>query len=169
MTYVFPFISIFKTEEMMKKLLCTMFALFAFSLGASANEADDVMKVFDEYVKDANSYSTSLPNYYVNGANIIRVVNKKQGGQKAVIIPYDRYLKELNGHSTLAKTVRYTNRYVNRKVQKQNADYKLTAMRIPRNDKIGLPSYFVFTKSGNTWKIKEESMTTNVQAFLNAK
>ena len=52
--YVFPFISIFKTEEMMKKLLCTMFALFAFSLGASANEADDVMKVFDEYVKDAN-------------------------------------------------------------------------------------------------------------------
>lgn len=154
----------------MKKIFLTFFAIaVCFTSQAFATDSDDVLATFDRYVNDANNYSTSLPNYYIKNAKIIRVVNKKQGGQKAVVIPFDRYLKELSSHSTLAKTVRYTNRYTNRKVQKQDSDYKLSATRIPRNDKIGLPCYFVFTKSGNSWKIKEESMTTNVQTFLNAK
>lgn len=153
----------------MKKIFSALFVFASLSLCAFAGDTEDILATFDNYVNAANSYSSALPNYYVNNAKIIRVVNKKQGGQKAVVIPFDRYLKELGSHSTLAKTVHYTNRYVNRKVQKQDADYKLTATRIPRNDKVGLPCYFVFTKSGDSWKIKEESMTTNVQTFLNAK
>lgn len=153
----------------MKKILLSFMAMFCFTLCALADDAADVLATFAKYVNDANSYSTALPNYYVSNARIIRVVNKKQGGQKAVVIPFDRYLKELKGHSTLAKTVGYKNNYVNRKVVKVDNDYKVTATRIPRNDKTGLPSHFIFTKQGNAWKIKEESMTTNVQTFLNAK
>ncbi len=136
---------------------------------ALADDKADILATFNKYVNDANTYSKSLPNYYVNNAKIIRVVNKKQGGKQSVIIPFDRYLKELSSHSTLAKTVGYKNNYVNRNLVKVNEDYKLTATRIPRNDKTGLPCYFVFTKQNGVWKIKEESMTTNMQAFLNAK
>ena len=153
----------------MKKLLLFLICSICFTFAAKADEASDVLAIFDKYVNDANAYSTNIPNYYTNNAKIVRVVNRKQGGQHSVIIPFDRYLKEMQAHSKLAKATGYKNRYENRKITKLENDYKVSATRIPRNDKIGLPSHFIFTKTGNTWKIKEESMTTNVQTFLNAK
>lgn len=153
----------------MKKIFLLMISFCFLTLASIADDQSDVMALFNKYEKDANSYSNILPSYYTKDAKIIRVVNKKQGGQKSVIIPFDRYLKELRGHSTLAKTVGYKNTYKNKKIIKDGSDYKISAIRIPRNDKTGLPCHFVFTKTTSGWKIKEESMTTNVQAFLNAK
>ena len=153
----------------MKKIFFILAIMFAFSTSVFAGDKEDILAVFDKYVQAANTYSTSLPSYYAPNAKILRVVNKKQGGQKVIVIPFDRYLNELKSRAALAKTVRYTNRYENRKVQKVDNDYKLTATRLPRNDKDGLPCYFIFTKQGDKWKIKEESLTTNVQTFLNAK
>ncbi len=153
----------------MKKIFFIFMVVFIFSTSVFAGEKEDVLAVFDRYVKAANTYSTTLPSYYVENAKILRVVNKKQGGQKVIVIPFDRYLNELKSRAALAKTVRYTNRYENRKVTKVDNDYKLTATRLPRSDKEGLPCYFIFTKQGDKWKIKEESLTTNVQTFLNAK
>ena len=153
----------------MKKILFILLIFCFTTLVSFADDKEDILNIFDKYVNDANNYSQSLPYYYVNNAKIVRVVNKKQGGQKAILSPYDRYLKELKGHSTLAKTVGYKNRYVDRKITKVDDDYKLSATRIPRNDKVGLPAYFIFTKTNSGWKIKEENMTTNVQTFLNAK
>ncbi len=153
----------------MKKILLVVLTVVFCSLSTLANEKQDVLSLFEKYVQDANSYSSSLPNYYLDDARIIRVVNKKQGGQKAVLIPFDRYVKELNSHAILAKTVGYKNRYVNRKISKVSGDYKISATRIPRNDKKGLPCHFIFTKTASGWKIKEESMTTNVQTFLSAR
>ena len=153
----------------MKKIFIISLTFLFISLGVYATDKEDVMSAFDKYVAAANSYSKDLPNYYINNARIIRVVNKKGGGQKAILIPYDRYLKELSTHSLLAKTVNYKNRYENRKITKVNKDYKISATRIPRNDKTGLACYFIYTKTSSGWKIKEESMTTNVQTFLSAK
>lgn len=153
----------------MKKLISILVIMFAFSTSVFAGDKEDILAVFDKYVQAANTYSTSLSSYYTADAKIVRVVNKKQGGQKTIVIPFDRYLNELKSRAALAKTVRYTNRYENRKVAKVDNDYKLSATRLPRSDKEGLPCYFIFTKQGNTWKIKEESLTTNVQTFLNAK
>lgn len=153
----------------MKKLFLTTLATLLLSLSALADDKADVLATFDKYVKDANSYATTIPNYYVENARIIRVVNKKQGGQKAVLIPFDRYLKELEQHAKLAKVVNYKNAYTERKIEKIGADYKVSSIRIPRNDKTGLPAHFIFTKINGSWKIKEESMQTNVQTFLNAK
>lgn len=153
----------------MKKILSIIFSFCLLSLCALAGDKEDVLAQFNTYVNAANAYAPDLPSYYMKNAKIIRVVNKKQGGQKWVIIPYDRYVKELNKNSILARAVGYKNRYENRKISKVGNDYKVSAIRIPRTDKTGLPSYFVFTKINNHWKIKEESMETNVQAFLNAK
>ena len=153
----------------MKKILLTTMALIGLNAFALADDKADVLKTFDNYVNDANSYSTTIPDYYIKNAKIIRVVNKKQGGQASVIIPFDRYLKEMQTHAKVAKVANYKNRYENRKIAQVGADFKVSATRIPRNDKTGLPCHFVFTKVGNDWKVKEESMTTNVQTFLNAK
>lgn len=153
----------------MKKTLIILSTLLLTSFQAFADDKADVLATFDKYVNDANNYSTNLPNHYISNAKILRTVNKKQGGQKTIQIPFDRYLKELQAHSTLAKTLKYKNNYTDRKISKQDNDYKITANRVPRNDKTGLPCYFVYTKQNNIWKIKEENLSTNVQTFLNAK
>lgn len=153
----------------MKKILISLLALISINTAALADNQTEIKTIFNNYVNDANNYSTNLPNYYINNAKIVRVVNRKQGGKQTVVIPYDRYLKELKGHSALARAVKYKNNYVNQKITRSGMDYKLSATRIPRNDKKGLPCYFVFTKTESGWKIKEESMTTNVQTFLSAK
>lgn len=153
----------------MKKLFFTILSLAIFSLSAMADDTADVLAAFDKYINDANSYSTSLPNHYISNAKIIRVVNKKEGGKQSVVIPYDRYMKELKNNQKLAKMTGYKNRYANKKVTKVENDYKISSTRIPRNDKTGLSCYFIYTKTADGWKIKEESMTTNVQTFLSAK
>ena len=153
----------------MKKILLLILSIIIFPLCVYADDISDVKAAFNKYVNDANSYSRNLPNYYINNAKIIRVVNKRRGGQHSIVIPYDRYLKELSGRSALAKAVNYKNKYTNIKITKHNGDYKLSATRIPRNDRVGLPCHFVYTKQDGSWKIKEESMTTNVQTFLSAK
>ena len=153
----------------MKKIFLAIISITFFSLCALADEAQDVLKTFDDFVSAANSYSQNLASYYAKNAKIVRVVNKKTGGQQAVIIPFDRYLLELKNNAKYAKMTNYKNTYVNKKVTKVDNDYKLSATRIPRNDKTGLRCYYIFTKTSSGWKIKEENMTTNVQAFLNAK
>ena len=152
----------------MKKIVLFLVMILFSCLNVQANE-QDVMAVFDRFVLSANAYSPNMATYYAPNARILRVVNKKDGGRQTVTIPFDRYLKELKNNAVLAKTVKYKNRYENRKIEKIKNDYKISAIRIPRNDKDGVPCHFVFTKIGDAWKIKEESMTTNVQAFLNAK
>ena len=154
---------------MIKKILMSVLCLLAFFGCAWADEMSDVQSFFNSFVNASNTYSTTLPSYYVNNAKIVRIVYKPDGTKQAVVIPFDRYLQELKKGAALARTVRYKNRYENQKVTKVGNDYKLSAIRIPRNDKSGLPAYFIITKTQNGWKIKEESMGTNVQKFLEAK
>ena len=154
---------------MIKKITLCLICLIAFYGAAKADEMSDVQTFFNNFVNASNTYSTNLPNYYIPNAKIIRVVHKPDGTKQAVIIPFDRYLQELKKGAAIAKTVGYKNRYVNQKVTKIGDNYKLSATRIPRNDKTGLPAYFIIAKTQNGYKIKEESMGTTVQKFLNAK
>ncbi len=155
--------------NMFKKIIMLLLPLFVFVPSAFADEVQDVQAFFNSFVNASNTYATNIPNYYVKNAKIVRVVYKPDGTKQAVVIPFDRYLQELKKGAALARTVRYKNRYENQKVTKVGNDYKLSAIRIPRNDKSGLPAYFIITKTQNGWKIKEESMGTNVQKFLEAK
>ena len=154
---------------MIKNLILSLVCFLAVPLCSFADETADVSAFFNNFVNASNTYSTSIPSYYVPNAKIVRVVHKPDGTKQAVVIPFDRYLSELKKGAALAKTVRYKNRYVNQKIVKSGSDYKLSAIRIPRNDATGLPAYFIITKTPQGLKIKEESMGTKVQKFLDAK
>ena len=104
----------------MKKILLTFLVLAGFSLGVLADDKTDVLKTFENYVNDANSYATTIPDYYIKNAKIVRVVNKKQGGQASVIIPFDRYLKEMQTHAKIAKVANYKNRYDSKITNRNN-------------------------------------------------
>lgn len=158
---------------MFKKIILSILCVFALAANlmtnAHADELTDVQSFFNNYVNAANSYADNLPTYYIPNAKIIRVVYKPDGTKQPVVIPFDRYLSELRKSATIAKTVHYKNNYTNRSYIKAGSDYKISTIRIPRNDKSGLPAYFIVTKTPQGWKIKEESMGTTVQKFLNAK
>ncbi len=154
---------------MIKKILMSILCLLAFLGCAWADEMSDVQSFFNSFVNASNTYSTTLPSYYVNNAKIVRIVHKPDGTKQSVVVPFDRYLSELKKGAVLARTVGYKNRYVNQKITKVGNDYKLSATRIPRNDKTGLNAYFIIAKTPSGYKIKEEYMGTTVQRFLNAK
>ena len=153
----------------MKKIILTLIVALMFPLGAMADELSDVKAAFDAFVNASNSYAQNLPSYYTQNPKIVRVVYKKEGGTQSVIIPFSRYLSELKKGAGVAKATGYKNTYTNRRYAKIGNDYKISTIRIPRNDKSGLPAHFIMTKTQAGWKIKEESLGTNVQKFLNAK
>ncbi len=154
---------------MLKKIILSLTCLMLVPLSANADDLSDVKTFFDKYVNAANSYEKNIPDYYTSNAKIIRVVYKKDGTTQSVVIPFDRYLSEMKKGEALAKATRYKNTYTDKKYTKVGADYKVSAIRIPRNDKSGLPAHFIVTKTPNGWKIKEELMGTTVQKFLDEK
>ena len=157
--------SLFFWGFIMKKLILTIF-LFLIGLGAYADDISEVRSFFDSYVNAANSYSKNYFNYYVPNAKIIRVVEKKDGTTQTVVIPMPTYKKETNKGMKMGKVARYKNTYSNINITSEGEDYRLSATRSPSPGG-SFPAYFIIGKdnSGN-WKIKEESMNTDVQKFL---
>jgi len=152
----------------MKKYIILIF--LAMGLSVYADEIQDVQCFFNEYINAANSYSSNYFNYYEDNAKIIRVVEKPDGSTESVDIPIERYKSEAKKSTALMKLRRYKNKYFNIKVTQQGADYKIAAMRMPSTSDYKVPAYFIIGKnSGGEWKIKEESMNTRVQKFLNKK
>lgn len=151
----------------MKKIFLIILSLLCFQGFVFADDISDVKTFFNNYVRDANSYSPNILNYYLPNAKIIRVVHKKEGGTVAVNFPMKDYADQLKKGEKLAKFVGYSNRYVNVNVKKlNNGDYKISAIRIPMKDKDGLPFHFIVSKTKSGYKVKEESMDTTVQQFL---
>lgn len=144
------------------------FVVFSFSVFASDMQESQVKSFFNEYVSAANSYSSDYFDYYIDNPRIIRVVEKPDGSEKSVVVPFSRYKSEVKKSSKLAKLRRYKNIYSNIKIFKQGDDYKVVAMRMPTTSDYKLPSHFVIGEDSNgNLKIKEESMNTKVQRFLN--
>lgn len=147
-------------------MLLILFLMY-FCAPVFADDAEDVKAFFDKYVAAANSHYVNLPNYYIPTAKIIRVVQKPDGEQKTLVIPADRYFREMRLMRAAARLKGYKNTYTNRTVTPEGSDYKLSALRTPKGDKVGLPSYFIIGKdSSGAYKIKTESMHTTNQAFL---
>ncbi len=146
-----------------KIVLCVLFL----SLVVFADGLSDVREFFDSYVKDANSYSKRLSEYYSTDAKIIRVVIKPDGKQEKIIFNADDYLKQLKKRSKIARIVRYKNRYEDIKVTDLgDGKFKISALRYPMRDKKGLNFYFIVKDSESGFKVIEESMETTVQDFL---
>ena len=151
-------------------LACSIFPVLADSAPISESEIKEVEAFFNSYVNSANNYEDVLGELYTSNANIERVVIKSNGEKKSVIIPFERYKKELKKGKTTAKLVRYKNRYENKRYEKiSDSIYKVKTKRFPRNDKIGLNAEFTITRTPSGLKISGEKMETTVQRFLEEK
>lgn len=151
----------------MKKIFFVFLILFFSFLYSYADEIQDIQCFFNRYIDAANSYSCNYFDYYCDNAKILRVVEKPDGTQQIVTIPFDKYKKEVKNSGKLARLRNYKNKYYNVKIHPIGKDYKVLAMRMPSTSDYKIPAYFIIGKDcdGN-WKIKEESMNTRVQRFL---
>lgn len=151
----------------MKYLYFATFLVFIMPLFSFANEIQDVQCFFNEYVEAANSYSNDYFKYYSDNAKIIRVVEKPDGTEQSVNIPLERYKIEAGKSAKLMKLRKYKNSYSNIRIIPFGKDYKVAAMRMPSTSNYKIPAHFIIGKDPNgEWKIKEESMNTKVQRFL---
>ena len=154
----------------MKKLFSLFFIVIFNCLTCLADEETEVQKFFNDYVNAANNYNTDYFKYYSDTAKIIRVVEKPDGTTKSVNIPLERYKSEAKKATAMAKIRRYKNKYLNIRISKSGEDYKISADRMPSTSDYKIPAQFIIGKDKNgDWKIKEESMNTKMQIFLNSK
>ncbi len=151
----------------MRKFFVLLILGICINLQCFADEIQDVQCFFNEYIDAANSYSSDYFKYYSDNAKIIRVVEKPDGTKESVNIPIERYKSEAKKSTKLMKLRKYKNHYFNVKITRFGKDYKVAALRMPSTSDYKIPAHFIIGKDNNgNWKIKEESMNTKVQRFL---
>ncbi len=155
----------------MKKLLMILALLSVFSLCVYADNKDDALQFFNDYVNAANTYSTTIPDFYSPSAKIIRQVVKPDGTLVDRETTTARYISEMKKGQAIAKVRKYKNYYSDVKISKINdTTYKISSLRQPTGETYKLKTYMIVKKQPNgKWQIVEEMMQTKVQIFLNAK
>lgn len=152
----------------MKKFL-SIIAIFGFLAGvqAFADDATDAKNFFNSYVNAANTYSTTIPDFYSPNAKIVRQVVKPDGELVNASTDTATYMKQLKLGQATAKLRKYKNEYRNISVEKVANGYKVSAERQPSGETYWLKTYQVVQKQADgSWKIVEEMMQTKVQTFL---
>ena len=154
----------------MKKFLSIIciLGIFIFSgLQAFADNAAEAKEFFNKYVNAANTYSTTIPNFYSPKAKIIRQVVKPDGGLVNVNTDTATYMKQLKLGQATAKIRKYKNTYRNITVTKVANGYKVSAERQPTGETYWLKTYQIVQKQPDgQWKVIEELMQTKEQIFL---
>ena len=152
----------------MKKIL-SIIAIFGFLAGTQvfADDATDAKNFFNNYVNAANTYSTTIPDFYSQDAKIVRQVVKPDGELVDVSTDTATYMKQMKLGQATAKLRKYKNEYRNISVEKVANGYKVSAERQPSGETYWLKTYQVVQKQADgSWKIVEEMMQTKVQTFL---
>ena len=134
-----------------------------------AQTPQDGMAFFNQYQKFANSYNDKILDMYSPNAKIIREVIKPSGEAEQVIVPAERYFKELKIGQKTAKLRKYRNSYKNVIAQKVRNGIKVSAERQPSRESYWLKMYQIYTPTDSGLKITEEMMQTKVQSFLRHK
>lgn len=151
----------------MKKVLILL-AVFLFgAIQAFADDAVDAKAFFNKYVNAANTYSTTIPDFYSPDAKIIRQVVKPDGTLVNVSTNTATYMKQLKLGQATARLRKYKNAYRNITVTKVANGYKVSAERQPTGETYWLKTYQIVQKQPNgQWKVVEELMQTKEQIFL---
>ena len=151
----------------MKKVLILL-AVFLFgAIQAFADDAADAKAFFNKYVNAANTYSTTIPDFYSPDAKIIRQVVKPDGTLVNVSTNTATYMKQLKHGQATARLRKYKNAYRNITVTKVANGYKVSAERQPTGETYWLKTYQIVQKQPNgQWKVVEELMQTKEQIFL---
>lgn len=134
-----------------------------------AQTPQDGIAFFNQYQNFANSYSDKILDMYSPNAKIIREVIKPSGEAEQVIVPAERYFKELKIGQKTAKLRKYRNSYKNVIAQKVQNGIKVSAERQPSRESYWLKMYQIYTPTDSGLKITEEMMQTKVQSFLRHK
>lgn len=151
----------------MKKFLLSLIAMFCITSSVFADDRQSAVDFFNNYVKAANSYDTSVGNMYAPNAVIIRQVVKPDGTTANAYTDTATYLKQLKLSSATAKLRKYTNTYRNITAVPVNGGYKVSAERQPKGETYWLKTYQILKKQPNgNWIITEEMMQTKEQIFL---
>lgn len=152
----------------MKKILSLIFGLLVFTgLQAFADGKQEALNFFNNYVKEANSYSNAVADMYSPNAKIIRQVVKPDGGTANAYTDTATYVKQMKIAQAGAKVRGYKNFYSDVKVQDLgNGSYKISSLRQPIGETYKLKTYMIIKKINGKWLITEELMQTKQQIFL---
>ncbi len=152
----------------MKKILLTTLALLIVSLSVLADDRQAALNFFNDYIKAANTYSSTIPDMYSPNAKIIRQVIKPDGTTQNVTTDTATYIKQMKLGQAGAKLRHYTNSYSNVTVTALgNNKYKVSSLRQPSGESYKLKTYMIVQKQSNgKFIIVEEMMQTKVQTFL---
>ena len=150
----------------MKKVLILL-AVFLFgAIQAFADDAADAKAFFNKYVNAANTYSTTIPDFYSPDAKIIRQVVKPDGTLVNVSTNTATYMKQLKLGQATARLRKYKNAYRNITVTKVANGYKVSAERQPTGETYWLKTYQIVQKQPNgQWKVVEELMQTKPHIY----
>ena len=142
--------------------------LLTTGLRALADDTQEAIKFFNNYVAAANSYSPTIPSMYSPNAKIIRQVVKPNGELVNVTTNTATYIKQMKISQSMAKARHYTNSYSNiTATPVGNGAYKVSSLRQPKGESYKLKTYMIVKKQPNgKWLITEEMMQTKEQIFL---
>ena len=152
----------------MKNFLCTLLAFVMVSLSVLADDKQEALKTFNEYIKAANNYNTVVTYFYSPSAKIIRQVIKPDGSLVDVVTNTETYIKQMKISQAVAKARNYKNNYTDVVVTPISAGkVKISSVRHPSLDNDSLKVYMIFRKQKDgRWVIIEEMMQTRQQIFL---
>lgn len=151
------------------KFVLPIFGIILTFSDVYAQTPQDGIAFFNQYQNFANSYNDKILDMYSPNAKIIREVIKPSGEAEQVIVPAERYFKELKIGQKTAKLRKYRNSYKNVIAQKVRNGIKVSAERQPSRESYWLKMYQIYTPTDSGLKITEEMMQTKVQSFLRHK
>jgi hypothetical protein len=150
----------------MKKILILL-TLALLPLSAFADDKQEALDFFNNYVQSANSYSPTVADMYSSSAKIIRQVVKPDGTTANATTDTATYIKQMKIGQAGAKLRKYTNHYSNITATPVEGGYKISSLRQPSGEDYKLKTYMIVKKQPNgKWLITEEMMQTKVQTFL---
>ena len=151
----------------MKKLFITLVTLSMAILSVFADEKQEALDFFNNYVNSANNYSPAVAEMYSPSAKIIRQVVKPDGTTVDVSTDTATYIKQMKIGQAGAKLRHYKNTYTNIVATPVDGGYKISSLRQPSGEDYKLKTYMIVKKQPNgKWLITEEMMQTKVQTFL---
>ena len=152
----------------MKKIFITLATIGLLSLPSFADDKQEALDFFNNYVNSANNYSPTITTMYSPTAKIIRQVVKPDGTTVDVFTDTATYIKQMKLGQAGAKLRHYKNTYTNIvATQVNDGAYKISSLRQPSGETYKLKTYMIVKKQPDgKWLITEELMQTKVQTLL---
>ena len=137
------------------------------TLPVFADEKQEALDFFNNYVSSANSYSATIADMYSPSAKIIRQIIKPDGTTANATTDTATYIKQMKLGQAGAKLRQYKNYYTDIAVTPYEDGYKISSLRQPSGETYKLKTYMIVKKQPNgKWLIVEEMMQTKVQMLL---